>query len=67
VQRGGAHAVWVTGTDGRARPLPVKLLDQSSSDAIVDPGPGGWPAGLRVVAAPPLGIAEGTAVAEVAP
>jgi RND family efflux transporter MFP subunit len=67
VQRGGAHAVWVAGPDGRARPLPVKLLDQSASDAIVDPGPGGWPAGLRVLASPPLGIAEGAAVAEVAP
>jgi RND family efflux transporter MFP subunit len=67
VQRGGAHAVWVAGADGRARPLPVKLLDQSASDAVVDPGPGGWPAGLRVVASPPLGIAEGSAVAEVAP
>jgi RND family efflux transporter MFP subunit len=67
VQRGGAHAVWVAGPDGRARPLPVKVLDQSASDAVVDPGPGGWPVDLRVLAAPPLGIVEGAAVAEVAP
>jgi hypothetical protein len=45
----------------------VKLLDQSAGDAVVDPGPGGWPAGARVVAAPPLGIAEGSAVAEAVP
>jgi hypothetical protein len=45
----------------------VKVLDQSASDAVVDPGPGGWPVDLRVLAAPPLGIVEGAAVAEVAP
>jgi hypothetical protein len=45
----------------------VKLLDQSGGDAIVDPGSAGWPAGLRVLAAPPLGIVDGAAVAEVAP
>jgi RND family efflux transporter MFP subunit len=67
VQREGAVAVWVTGQDGRARPLPVKVVEQAAGDALVDPGAGGWPAGLRVVAAPPLGISEGTAVAEGAP
>jgi multidrug efflux pump subunit AcrA (membrane-fusion protein) len=67
VQRDGAVAIWTAGPDGRARPLPVKVLDQSAGDALVDPGAGGWPAGLRVVAAPPLGISEGTAVAESAP
>jgi RND family efflux transporter MFP subunit len=67
VQRDGAVAVWAAGADGRARALPVKLLDQSAGDAVVDPGPDGWPAGARVVAAPPLGIAEGSAVAEAVP
>jgi RND family efflux transporter MFP subunit len=67
VQREGAVAVWAAGADGRARPVPVKLLDQSGGDAIVDPGSAGWPAGLRVLAAPPLGIVDGAAVAEVAP
>ena len=67
VQREGAVATWVAGSDGRARPLAVKVLDQSGGDALVDPGPGGWPAGVRVVAAPPLGIADGTQVAEGAP
>jgi multidrug efflux pump subunit AcrA (membrane-fusion protein) len=67
VQKDGAVAVWVAGSDGRARTLPVKLLDQSAGDALVDPGPGGWPGALRAVAAPPLGIADGTIVAEAAP
>ena len=67
VQRDGAVAVWVAGPDGRARPLPVKLLEQSGADALVTPGAGGWPADVRVVAAPPLGIAEGTPVAESRP
>jgi hypothetical protein len=42
----------------------VKLLEQAGGDALVDPGPAGWPAGVRVVAAPPLGIVEGTPLAE---
>ena len=67
VQRDGAVAVWVASPDGRAHALPVKLLDQAAGDALVDAGPGGWPAGLRVLAAPPLGIAEGAAVAGTAP
>jgi RND family efflux transporter MFP subunit len=67
VQREGAMAVWAAGADGRARPVPVRLLHQAGGEAVVDPGAGGWPAGLRVVAAPPLGISEGAAVAEGAP
>jgi RND family efflux transporter MFP subunit len=63
VQRDGAVAVWAAGADGRALPVPVKVVDQSAGDALVDPGAGGWPAGLRVIAAPPLGISEGSAVA----
>jgi RND family efflux transporter MFP subunit len=64
VQRDGAVAVWVADPEGRARTLPVKLLAQSGTEALVTPGPGGWPAGVRVVAAPPLGISEGTPVIE---
>ena len=67
VQREGAVAVWVAGSEGRARSLPVKLLEQSGGEALVDPGPGGWPAGVRVVAAPPLGITEGAPVTEGGP
>ncbi len=67
VQRDGAVAVWVAGTEGRAHQQPVKLLEQSGGHALVDPGPAGWPAGLRVVAAPPLGISEGAPVAEIGP
>jgi len=64
VQRDGAVAVWVAGPEGRAHQLPVKLLEQTGGDALVDPGPAGWPAAVRVVAAPPLGIVEGTPLAE---
>lgn len=64
VQREGGHAAWVAGGDGRARALPVRLLAEERDAAIVAPEGGGWPAGLRVIAAPPLGIAEGTVVAE---
>ncbi|MBI5070395.1 MAG: efflux RND transporter periplasmic adaptor subunit [Deltaproteobacteria bacterium] len=64
LQRDGAHAVWTAGADGKARALPARLVAQEGDSALVDPGPGGWPAGLRVVERPPLGIAEGVAVAE---
>jgi RND family efflux transporter MFP subunit len=67
LQREGAVAVWVAGPDGRAHVLPVKLLDQAAGDALVSAGPGGWPAGVRAVAAPPLGIVEGAPLAGAAP
>jgi multidrug efflux pump subunit AcrA (membrane-fusion protein) len=65
VQRAAGYAVWVAGADARARPLPVRLLAEEGDAAIVLPDGGGWPAGLRVVQEPPLGIADGAAVAEV--
>jgi RND family efflux transporter MFP subunit len=64
VQRDGGHAVWVAGADGRAHALPVRLLAEEGDAAIVLPDGGSWPAGLRAIEAPPLGIAEGTLVAE---
>jgi multidrug efflux pump subunit AcrA (membrane-fusion protein) len=64
VQREGGYAVWVAGADARARALPVRLLSEDHDAAVVVPEEGAWPAGLRVVEAPPLGIAEGTLVAE---
>jgi RND family efflux transporter MFP subunit len=67
VQRDGAVAVWAAGADGKARPVPVRLLDQSAGEALVDPGPAGWPAGLRVISSPPLGISDGSTVAEISP
>jgi len=63
-QREGRFAAWVAAADGKARLLPVRLLAQEGEVAVVDPGAGGWPAGTRVVERPPLGIAEGMAVAE---
>jgi RND family efflux transporter MFP subunit len=66
VQRDGGHAVWVAGADGRARALPVRLLAEERDAAVVVPEGGAWPAGLRVVEAPPLGVAEGSVVAEAA-
>jgi RND family efflux transporter MFP subunit len=64
VQRSGAHAVWVAGADGKARALPVRLLAEERDAAVVRPEEGGWPDGLKVLEAPPLGISEGTVVAE---
>lgn len=64
VQRGGAHAAWIVGADGRARGLPVRLLVEEGDVAVVLPEGGSWPEGVRVVGAPPLGIADGTVVAE---
>jgi RND family efflux transporter MFP subunit len=61
-QREGAFSIWIAGADGRARVLPVRLLDQQAETAIV--APEAFPAGARVVDTPPLGIAEGTLIAE---
>jgi multidrug efflux pump subunit AcrA (membrane-fusion protein) len=63
VQRDGGYSVWVAGGDGRARALPVRLLAEEGDASVVAPA-GAWPAGLRVVARPPVGIVEGTLVAE---
>ena len=65
VQRGGGYAVWVAGPEGTARALPVRKLAAEGSAAVVQTEDGAWPAGLRVVEAPPVGIAEGTPLAEV--
>jgi multidrug efflux pump subunit AcrA (membrane-fusion protein) len=65
VQRGGAYALWVAGPDGKAQALPVRLLAEEGNAAVVQTASGAWPAGLRVVEAPPVGIAEGTPLAEV--
>jgi hypothetical protein len=43
----------------------VRLLAEEGADAVVQPAGGGWPEGLRVVEAPPVGIVEGTPLAEV--
>jgi len=63
VQRAAAYAVWVAGADGKARALPVRLLAEEGDAAVVLPE-GGWPAGVRVVESPPLGIADGILIAE---
>jgi RND family efflux transporter MFP subunit len=61
-QREGGHAVWVAGADGTARALPVRLVGEEGDAAIVLPAGGGWPEGLRVLEAPPLGVPEGAPV-----
>lgn len=61
--RGDAFAVWVAGPDGRARTLPVRVLAEEGDAAVVSPDGGAWPEGLRVVAAPPRELAEGTRIA----
>ncbi|HYG66009.1 MAG TPA: efflux RND transporter periplasmic adaptor subunit, partial [Anaeromyxobacteraceae bacterium] len=63
-QREGGFAVWSAGRDGAARALPVRLLGEDGDAAIVVPRDGAWPAGVKVVGAPPLGIVEGTVLAE---
>ncbi|ABC80958.1 efflux RND transporter periplasmic adaptor subunit [Anaeromyxobacter dehalogenans] len=65
VQRTGGHAVWVAGADGKARALPVRLLAEEGETAVIVPEGGAWPEGLRVVTDPPVGLAEGTALAQV--
>lgn len=67
VQREGAFAVWAVGRDGAARALPVRVFEQQAETALVDPGSGGWPPGLRVVETPPIGLAEGMELAEAKP
>jgi hypothetical protein len=57
--------VWVAGPDGAARAFPVRKLAEEGASAVVRTEDGAWPAGLRVVEAPPVGIAEGTPLAEV--
>lgn len=66
LQRDGSHAVWTAGADGKARALPARLVSLEGEVALVDPGPAGWPQGQKVVERPPLGIADGLAIAEVA-
>jgi RND family efflux transporter MFP subunit len=64
VQREGAFSCWIADATGRARTVPVRVLEQEADWAIVEPGGSGFPPGARVVAQPPLGIAEGTLLAE---
>jgi RND family efflux transporter MFP subunit len=65
LQRDAGYAAWVCGADGKARALPVRVLGEDGAAAVVVPAEGGgWPAGLRAVENPPVGIAEGVAVAE---
>ncbi|HSN92540.1 MAG TPA: HlyD family efflux transporter periplasmic adaptor subunit, partial [Anaeromyxobacteraceae bacterium] len=66
-QREGGMAVWVAGPDGRARRLPVRVLGEEEDVALVAPERGAWPADVRVIGAPPIGIAEGAPVAEAHP
>jgi RND family efflux transporter MFP subunit len=68
VPRDAGYAAWVAGADGKARALPVRVLGEDGASAVVVPADGGpWPAGLRAVENPPVGIADGVAVAEAAP
>jgi RND family efflux transporter MFP subunit len=63
VQRAGGYSVWVA-RGGTARTLAVRLLAEEADGAVVVPEDGSWPEDLRVIAAPPPGIAEGLLVAE---
>jgi RND family efflux transporter MFP subunit len=64
LQRDAGYAAWVAGPDGTARILPVRVLGEDGAVAVVVPTDGSaWPAGLRAVETPPVGLAEGMAVA----
>lgn len=62
VQREAGYGAWVTGPDGKARVLPVRVLAEEGDAAVVVPESGAWPEALRVVERPPLGIVEGMAL-----
>ncbi len=64
VQRAGGFALWVAGADAKAHTLPVRVLAEERDAAVVAPEDGRWPEGLRVVESPPLGITDGTLLAE---
>jgi RND family efflux transporter MFP subunit len=65
LQRDAGYSAWVAGADGTARALPVRLLGEDGASAVVVPADGSaWPAGLRAVETPPVGLAEGVAVGE---
>lgn len=64
-QREAGYAAWVSGPDGRARAMPVRLLGEASGGAVVVPADGApWPAGVRVVELPPVGLVEGQPLEE---
>lgn len=65
VQREGGYGVWVAGADAKARALPVRVLAEEGESTVVVPEGGAWPAGAKVIEAPPSGLSDGAAVAEV--
>lgn len=59
-QQGGAFSLWMADAAGKVAAARVRVLSQpGDGTAVVDPGPAGFPAGARVIGAPPLGITAG--------
>jgi RND family efflux transporter MFP subunit len=65
-QSEGSFAVWAASSDGRAHAVRVRMLGEQDGQPVVSPSGAPWDAGVRLVEAPPTGLAEGTPVAEVA-
>jgi RND family efflux transporter MFP subunit len=64
-QSEGSFAVWVASSDGRAHAVRVRMLGEQEGQPVVSPSGAPWEAGIHLLEAPPTGLAEGTAVAEV--
>lgn len=59
-QANGSFSVWVATHEGKADAIRVRVLSQADGEfALVDPGPDGFPTGVRIINVPPLGIAVG--------
>ena len=54
-QQDASPCVWIAEGEGAPRPFPVRVLALEGEAALIDPGPGGWPAGALVLERPPSG------------
>jgi RND family efflux transporter MFP subunit len=56
-QQDNSPCVWITEGGGAPRALAVRVLALEGDAALIDPGPGGWPAGALALERPPPGSA----------
>jgi RND family efflux transporter MFP subunit len=54
-QQDASPCVWIAEGEGAPRPFPVRVLALEGEAALIDPGPGGWPAGALALERPPSG------------
>jgi RND family efflux transporter MFP subunit len=64
LQQDGSFAVWITGSEGRARALAVRVLGEEEDAAVVVPADGRWPPGAKAILVPATGLTQGARVAE---